>query len=86
MPFRRHQGSEGLRGINITSRSKAAASYSQYRDSMKTQETVTCLIAVLVVLLIVSVVLKIIVEAIGLIIVLVVLWFVYTHMLLRGGK
>lgn len=53
---------------------------------MKPQETVMCLIALLILLLIIGVVLKIIVEAFGLIIVLVVLWYTYTHILQKGGK
>jgi hypothetical protein len=45
-----------------------------------------CLIALLVLLLIIGVVLKIIVEAFGLIIILVVLWYAYTHILQNPRK
>lgn len=48
---------------------------------MKIEEALTGLVALVVVLLIIGVVLKIVIEAFGLIILLIVIWYVYTHIL-----
>ena len=48
---------------------------------MKIEEALVGIVALVIVLLIIGIVLKIVVEAFGLIIVLIVLWYVYTHVL-----